>query len=353
MNERLRRAWLRHPLVAFVRHRKLIAFYRQLHDLVRAGIPMPTAFAQLQQYAPDAAMARGLAAVARDVRGGQTLGDALRRHGELFDDANVELLAFAEEVGRLEPVAATVIGHLERVQRQRWEALFGALWPLYLAAGLVFVGPLLGAAQSVSSAGAVGGAYFAGLVSSLGMALAVLALVLGAPFLLAALGLESAWDRVLRRLPVVSAPMRRLAASRLVMGLGLATASGMETLRALRLAAKATARPSVLEDLPRAEARVRAGGTLAEAVAEFRLLDQASLGRLAVAETTGSLDTALDALGRELQESSTRAMRLLILLAVATVALALLVKIVLGLLGVILGPIKTLYDAAGSGKLDG
>lgn len=353
MNERLRRAWWRHPLVAFVRHRKLVTFYRQLHDLVRAGLPLPTAFAQLQQYAPDAAMARGLAAVARDVRGGQTLGDALRRHGALFDDANVELLAFAEEAGRLEPVAATVIGHLEQVQRQRWEALFGALWPLYLAGGLVFVGPLLGAAQSGSSAGALGGAYLAGLASSLGTAVAVLALVLGAPFLLAAFGLEAPWDRLVRKLPVLSSPLRRLAASRLVLGLGLATASGMEALRALRLAAKATARPSVLEDLPRAEAKVRAGGTLAEAVAELRLLDQPTLGRLAVAETTGSLDTTLEALGRELQAASVRALRLLLLLAAATVALGLLVKIVLGLLGVILGPIKTLYDAAGSGTLDG
>lgn len=353
MNERLRRAWLRHPLVAFLRHRKVITFYRQLHDLVRAGIAMPTAFAQLQQFAPDAAMARGLAAVARDVRGGQTLGDALRQHGALFDDANVELLAFAEEAGRLEPVAATIIGHLEQVQRQRWEALFGALWPLYLAAGLVFVGPLLGAAQSVSSAGGLGGAYLAGLASSLGTAAAVVAFVLGAPLLLAAFGLEVSCDRLLRRLPVVSAPMRRLAASRLVLGLGLATASGMEAMRALRLAAKATARPSVLEDLPRAEAKVRAGGTLTEAVAEFRLLDQPTLGRLAIAETTGTLDSTLEALGRELQVSSVRALRLLILLAAATVALALLVKIVLGLLAVIFGPIKTLYDAAGSGKLDG
>ena len=112
LSQRVGRAWLRHPVVAFLRHRRLITFYSQLHALIRAGIALPTAFTQLTQYAPDAAMAAGLAAVARDVRGGATLGEAMRKHEALFDDANVELIAFAEEAGRLESICAGVANHL-------------------------------------------------------------------------------------------------------------------------------------------------------------------------------------------------------------------------------------------------
>ena len=166
LEQRFTRAWLRHPVVAFVRHRKVITFYQQLHALIRAGIALPTAFTQLTQYAPDAAMATGLAAVARDVRGGDTLGDALRKHGALFDDANVELLAFAEEAGRLEAVTATVVGHLEKVQVLRWQALIGALWPMYLAVGFIFVGPLLNVAQTITPNASVGALYLSGLFSS-------------------------------------------------------------------------------------------------------------------------------------------------------------------------------------------
>ena len=36
LEARLSRAWLRHPIVAFARHRKLITFYSQLHALIRA-----------------------------------------------------------------------------------------------------------------------------------------------------------------------------------------------------------------------------------------------------------------------------------------------------------------------------
>ncbi len=354
LSERLSRAWLRHPVIAFVRHRRLVTFYSQLHALIRAGIPLPTAFTQLGEFAPDAAMARGLAAVARDVRGGDTLGQAMRKHSALFDDANVELIAFAEEAGRLETVCAGVVSHLEKVQTQRWQAILGALWPMYLGGAFIFVGPLLGVAQQVSSANApIGTLYLSGLFDTLSTTLLLLTAVLGAPFLIAAVNQETAWDRLKRRIPFVSAPLRQLAASRLVLGLGLANASGMEAMRAITLAIKATSSPSLLAELPRVEAKLRGGSTLTDAVRELGLLDRTSLGTLSIAETTGTLDEALERLSRELQESSLRATRILILIVTALVAGLLLVKIVMGMVGVILGPIKKLYDAAGSGNLDG
>ncbi|HEY1086308.1 MAG TPA: type II secretion system F family protein [Archangium sp.] len=353
LEERLRGAWLRHPLVAFARHRKVITFYQQLHALIRAGVPLPTAFTQLVEFAPDAAMKRGLSAVARDVRGGDTLGGALRKHGALFDDANVELIAFAEEAGRLEPVCAGIIAHLERVQRQRWQAVFGALWPAYLLAGFIFVGPLLGVATQMKPGASVGGLYLGGLMSTGGLALLVGAVVLGLPFLIAALDLEAHWDALVRSVPFVSAPMRKLAASRFVLGLGLANASGMEFVRALRLSVKATSSASLARKLHQAEATLRHGGTLTDSVRVLGLLETSELGTLSVAETTGTLDETLTRLSTELQEQSLRAMRLLVILVTGLIAVVLLAKIVAGMLAVIFGPVKDLYDAAGNGKYDG
>lgn len=352
LSERLGRAWFRHPIVAFVRHRKLITFYQQLTALIRAGVALPTAFNQLQQFAPDASMERGLAAVARDVRGGHTLGDAMRTHSALFDDAYVELIAFAEEAGRLQPVAEAIVSHLERVQKQRWRTVLGALWPLYLAGAAVFVGPLLEVAQNVNSTSSIGSLYASALVSSVVTAGLTVTAILGFPFFVAALDAGVGWDRVLRKLPLISSPMRQLAASRLVLGLGLASASGMEVVRSLRLAARATSRPSVLADLPLAEARLRSGSTLVDAVSALGVLDRSSLGTLAVAETTGTLDSSLEKLSTELEEASLRAMRFLALAVTALITVVLLIKIVTGLLGTLFGPVKKLYDAAGSGSLE-
>lgn len=353
MKERLRRAWYRHPVIGFFRARRLMAFYRQLNSLIRAGIALPTAFGQLQQYAPDAGIARGLAAVARDVRGGHSLGDAMRAHAALFDDAYVELIAFAEEAGRLQSVSQSIVDHLERVQKQRWKAVMGALWPAYLGGAFVFVSPLLGVAQHTTSLGSVGAAYFAGLFSSLVSAVALVGGLMSAPFVIAALDIDVAWDRFVRRVPFLSAPLRQLAASRLVLGLGLASASGMEVQRSIRIAARATARPSIVVDVEKAEASLRAGSTLTEAISTLNVLDRTSLGALSVAEMTGTLDTTLEKLAHDLEASSLRAMRFLTLAITLLIAGFLLVKIVMGLLGTIFGPIKTFYDSVGSGNIDG
>ncbi|MFO0596460.1 MAG: type II secretion system F family protein [Myxococcaceae bacterium] len=352
-SERIARAWYRHPVVQFLRHRQVITFYTQLHSMVRAGVALGTAFTQLRQYAPSDDLRRGLEAVEKSVLAGQSLGDAMRTHGGLFDDANVELIAFAEEAGRLEPVLAALVAHLERVQKQRWQAILGALWPLYLAGAVVFIGPLFGVAAKVSAGQGIGQAYLSGLSSTLGFAVATLGALLGFPFVVALVGGEVGWDRFKRGLPGFGAPMRTLAASRFVMGLGLATASGMEVVRTLRLSAKATSSPSVLADLPQAEAVVRAGGTLAAAVGTLRLLDATDMGQVAVAETTGTLDETLQRLAKQLEERSLRAMRFLVLGLTVIAAGLLLMKIVAGLLATIMGPVKTFYDAAGSGKIPG
>lgn len=353
LKERLGRAWYRHPVVSFFRHRRIFTFYQQLHALIRAGVPLPTGFAQLKQYAPDDAMATGLGRVAAAVQSGSTLGDAMRSNSALFDDANVELLAFAEEAGRLEPVAAALLVHLERVQAQRWKAIMGALWPLYLVGAAVFVGPLLEASQQMTSAtSSIGGLYMSNLGRSLGTAALVLGSVLGGPFLIAALDVEVQWDRFKRKLPLLGAPMRQLAASRFVLGLGLSMSSGVEVMRALRISAKATVSPSIVADLPLAEARVRAGGTLVEAVGVLDVIDRTSLGTLAVAETTGTLDTTLERMSKELEEASLRAMRFLAIAVTVVIAALMLIKIVAGMLGTLFGPVKKFYDAAGSGSIE-
>lgn len=352
-SERVAAAWLRHPVVAFVRHRKVITFYRQLHALVKAGMPLPTAFEKLIEFAPDARMKTGLQSVARDVRAGSTLGDALRKHGPTFDDANVELVAFAEESGRLEQVLARLIGHLEQVQKQRWQTVLGALWPMYLVLGLVFAGPLLGVASQMSPGVDFASLYLRGVLRNVGTVVVVIGAVFVVPLIIAALDFEAQVDGLVRSIPFLSVPMRQLASSRMVLGLSLANASGMEVGRALKLAARASSSMAVLGALPLAEQILRRGGTLSEAVRALNALDATNLGMLSIAETTGTLDETLERMSVELQESSLRAMRFLVMFVTGLIAIAVLAKVVMSILGVLLGPVKTFYDSVGTGKFDG
>jgi general secretion pathway protein F len=349
--ERLSRAWRTHPVVTFVRHKRTIAFYRQFHALLRAGLGMPVIFAELSKYAPDPAMAGALSAVAAELRDGATLSDAMARHTGMFDDANLELLTFAEEAGKLDPVLARVIEHMEEVHRLRWRAVMMSLWPAYLAGGLIFVGPLFGLA-SARGAGSLLALYVFGLARNLTLAAGALGAVLGFPLALAQLGLEARWDALKLRLPAVGKAVRDLAASRFVMALGLGVGAGLELNRVLRLSVKATGSPTLVSRLPGMEDSLRQGSSLTDAIDQLALLDRTTLGTLAVAEKTGTLEESLATVSRELQATAMLAMRVLLIALLVVFAGAVLIAIVAKILGTVFGPIKTLYDAAGSGKLD-
>lgn len=351
LSTRLAKTWGRHPVMAIMRQRRQVAFYRQFHALISAGLGMPLVFAELSKYAPDPALERGLKVVAQDIRNGSTLSQAMNKHSALFDDANVELIAFAEEAGTLDRVLKQMIEHLEELGRMRWRAVFMSLWPMYLAGAFIFVGPLLSVSRSMTSTSSIGAIYLSGLIRNLLITGGVAAAIFAVPFLITLLNGELAWDQFKRRAPIVAPAVRDLYASKMMLGLGLGVGAGLEVMRTLKVAILATNSPSLIAQLPRAEAVIRNGGTLTEAIDSFGLLDRVSLGSLSVAERTGTVSETLAKLSQDLQQSAMRAMRVLIIVVLVVVAAVLLVGIVSSLIGTIMGPVKTLYDAAGSGNL--
>lgn len=345
LRDRLRRAWGRHPLVAFLGHRSRITFYRQLHALVKSGQGIPTSLAKLALYAPDQRTREAMAEMQRDIAAGASFGESMRKHADRFDDAIVELILFAEETGNLQKVLEQVIANQEEVQSLRWKALFSSLWPFYLLGAAVFVGPLFGVARVASAPGAsYVAAYFSGLVSNLFFGGLATALLLGGPFLAAALGLEPAVERVFLALPFLGRVKRDFIASRFFLALGLGLGSGVEVKRAAKIALSASGSPTMASQTGAVQARIEGGSTLAEALSPLAVFDRASLGAVAIGEDTGTMDEQLSRVAKDSQEAALRGARLVMLLVLALVVVVLLVSIVSSLLGTLFGPIKTYYE---------
>ncbi|MCU0700258.1 MAG: type II secretion system F family protein [Myxococcaceae bacterium] len=340
-------AWTRNLVSRWRRTRAQEVVFRQLHALTRAGIALPTAFVQLRTYAPNDATARAFSAIAGSVAKGSTLGDALREHLDVFEPEQVELLSAAEQAGSLDAVLHALAAHLEAVRRLRWKAFLMMLWPAYLVGVLVFLGPLVDSSASVSSLDGLVGSWLAGvarrlvLVGFAGVAVAL------APVAVAVLGLERPVDALLLQVPGVGGALRGLAASRALLTLGLALSAGLEVARAVRAALLSTARASLVVHAEPVVARVRAGSTLTEALAPVGLFDRETLGQLAIAETTGTLDETLTRLGPEVSERGLRAVRTLVIVVAALVAAGALLLLVRSLLSALFGNIKTYYDTLG------
>ncbi len=342
--------WSKNLISRWTRLRKQEVFFRQFHSLIRAGMPLPTAFVQLRSFAPDEAFSTGLSRVAKLVASGQSLGDALRAQPALFEADQLELLSAAEASGSLELVLAALASHLEEVRRLRWKAFVSSLWPAYLLAIVIFLGPLVRVGSSgVKSADDIGGVYLAGLIPGLGASLVILLGIIVFPVGVAALKAETAWDAIVLRVPGVGSALRSLAASRALLTLGLSLSAGLEVAQAVRVAIVSTSRPSLMALAEGAVSVIRRGGSLFEALNGLGLFDRQTLGQLGIAEQTGTLDEALKRLAPEVHEQTLSAVRLLVAVVVGVVAAGALLVLVSTLLGAIFGPIKRYYDMAGNG----
>lgn len=342
---RLRRAWGRHPLVAFAGHRSRITFYRQLLALVKSGQGLPTSLVKLAKYAPDRRTREAMEEMQRDIANGATFGESMRKHADRFDDAIIELILFAEETGNLQNVLEQVIANQEEVQSLRWKALFASLWPVYLLAAAVFVGPLFGLARNAATIGGNWvGAYFSGLGANLFLAGIAAVFLLGGPFLIAAFALDGAWERVVLAIPVAGRVKRDFIGSRFFLALGLGLGAGVEVKRAVKIALSASGSPAMAAQTAATVSRIENGSTLADALAPLSVFDRPSLGALAIGEDTGTLDEQLARVAKDSQESALRGAKLVMIAVLVLVVLVLLGSIVANLLGTLFGPISDYYN---------
>jgi len=338
--------WESHPLVAVVRLRQRLVFCRSLLALVKAGVPVTTALADMARVRPGA-LGAALRRAGDRLQAGATLAEALDQLGALVDPASRALLAGGAESGRLEQTLGRRVEQLEEAQRFAGRILLYSIYPLYLLGALVFVGPLLSlpaAVQGGACTASLGTIYVRNMVGMAGLVAAMVTGLFALPLLVAALGAQANADRVLLRMPVFGRLYSDLYGMRLAGGLATALAAGVEVMRALRLAGEGMSSPSLAVRIGPANDRLAGGGSLTDALAEFGVLDAGALGEVVVAERTGNLDVALDRIAQELSEAVLRRARLVAFLVLGLLVAVLLAVAVVKILGVIFGSIAGAYQ---------
>lgn len=82
----------------------LVVFTRQLSTMISAGVPLARSLSALQSDATNPYMREVLASVAKDVEGGQPLGDAFGRFPNVFSAVYVNMVRAGEEGGILDEI---------------------------------------------------------------------------------------------------------------------------------------------------------------------------------------------------------------------------------------------------------
>jgi len=118
---------------AKVQHEDLLLFSRQLHSLLKAGIPITRALSGLQESAGEA-----MAAVIRNVResleSGIELSTSMARQTGIFNSFYIAMIRVGELTGRLDEVFLRLFHHLEFEKLMRDQVKTALRYPSFVVA---------------------------------------------------------------------------------------------------------------------------------------------------------------------------------------------------------------------------
>ncbi len=102
-----------------VKGKDLVMMTRQMHSLIRAGIPIMTALKILEQQSESPPLTKILSQIQEEISGGSSFSDALRKFPKVFSDLYVNTVLAGETGGALPEVLDRLANLLESEQETR------------------------------------------------------------------------------------------------------------------------------------------------------------------------------------------------------------------------------------------
>ncbi len=301
---------------------------RGLSTLLGAGVPLLEAVDTMAAQSGRSFRKR-LLVLRERITSGAGLGAAMREQPEVFDEMCVAVIEVGEHGGNLADVLDELAAFMERGQQLKNRVLTALTYPLIvLAVGLgVGVFLLTVVAPNLLTALVEAGRelpWITRMAKGLSDALlahgwwlaAAVVVVSGAlSSLVATASGKRALHHLLLRLPVVGELARKQAVVRIAVVIASLTRSGVEFVKALQLARRATRNVVIAEALLRGEQAVSAGRDLDEAMRGTGVFPPLVVQVFRVGQRSGRLPEMLDRLaleyGRQVNQASDRMAALL------------------------------------------
>jgi len=280
---------------------------RQLATMIDAGLPIVQCLDILAQQSESKLLRNTITTIRKDVEGGCTLADALRKHPKVFDDLYVNMVEAGEAGGILNTILNRIALFIEKANRLKKKVKGAMIYPC----AIVFVAVVVVAVLMIWVI-----PVFAELYGSMGKALpmptqvcinisnwfvAYWYLLLGG-----AIGVVMAIsmyyktphgrmniDRLLLRMPIIGDLLRKVAVARFSQNMALLLSSGVPILDGLAITGKTAGNKVVEKAIMESRVSISQGKTVAEPLRESKIFPPLVCSMVAVGESTGGLDAML------------------------------------------------------------
>jgi general secretion pathway protein F len=307
-----------------VARKDLLPFLQGFKTLLAAGIPMDRVLEMTAELFRGGAMGAVSAFLLREVRGGSSLSDAMRKApGAPFNRFLVQMVQAGQATGRLEEALDQAYRFMERSRDFRANLLGSLLYPaILLAASLISVVLLVVFVVP----------RFAGVFSASGVLLPLPTRILlsGSTFLreyafwlvaaaAGAYGLARRalarpetrrdWDRGKMAWPFVGGTVTALETSRVMRSLSSLLSGGVPILPAFVIAREVSGNTAVRDGMEAARLRIQGGAKVARALEETTPFPPLALQMIAVGEETGRLEAMLESVADTYEDAARRSLK--------------------------------------------
>jgi MSHA biogenesis protein MshG len=285
----------------------LMLFSRQMHTLLKSGVPMLRALAGVHESAINPTLREVVSDLRVSLDAGRELSTAMRRHPDVFSTFYVSLVRVGETTGQLDEAFDRLFGYLEfeREVRERIKTAlrYPAIVMVVIAAAVAIVNfAVIPAFARIFQASKVELPLLTRVLigtSNFFLAywpLLVGALVLGVIAFIAYTGSERGkynWDRLKLRIPIAGSIILKATLARFARAFSIASRAGVPIVQALSVVASVVDNAFLSRRIEQMREGVERGESVLRTAVTTGVFTPVVLQMIAVGEETGELDELL------------------------------------------------------------
>ena len=297
-------AWMQPPVQPVDK----LLFSRQLHTLLKSGVPILRALAGLEESAVNLRMKRTLNEVRQSLSSGIDLSMSFAQHPKVFDGFYVALVRIGEMTGRLEEVFLRLFHHLEFELFMRQQVKSALRYPIFVVIAMVAAVMVInlmvipafatvfksfGADLPLATRILLASSEFTINYGWLMLAVSV-AFVFGVRRWIATADGRLAWDRWKLATPLAGTIILKATLARFARSFALSLKSGVPVEQALSVVAQTVDNAHVAKKVEGMRTSVERGETILRAAISTGVFTPVVLQMIAVGEETGAVDELME-----------------------------------------------------------
>ena len=294
-----------------VTHIDLLLFSRQMHTLLKSGVPIMRALNGLQDAAINPEMKRVISEIRESLEAGRELSNALARHPRVFSSFYISMIRVGEATGLLEEVFFRLFEHLEFERYMREQVKSALRYPSFVVLAMIVAIVVVNIFVIPAFA-----KVFAGFGSELPFMTqlllgfsefmvaywpALLVVLAGCVFAFRAwVGTAKGrhnWDRLALKIPIAGQILHKAALSRFSRSFSLGLRSGVPVMQALSNSAQTLGNVFMAQCVEGMRENVERGESLLRAAISSGIFTPIVLQMVAVGEESGAVDEMMEEIG--------------------------------------------------------